>query len=188
MKELLKNFLRMVILIHFIGCVWAIMGSLFIAEERHNWLRSTTKLENKSPVDRYITSCYWAVVTMCTVGYGEISPQNEAEVFTNILVIWFGVSFQSYIMSRVTMVFNSTKPLDYQISRQKQIEGFCNKNLVDEKTIHEIKHFFRTSKHDLLQMYRDYNINQLMSILPIHLKAETVFYIYKDAINTIKIL
>ena len=83
----------MLLLIHFIGCTWAIVGVFNITEEKYNWLRETDKLEDKGGVERYITSCYWAVVTMCTVGYGEIKPYNTLEVFTNILVIWFGVSF-----------------------------------------------------------------------------------------------
>ena len=45
---------------------------------------------------------------MCTVGYGDITPQNTDEVFANILIILTGVTFYSYIVSRVTTIFNST--------------------------------------------------------------------------------
>jgi len=100
----------MLILIHFIGCAWAIIGVINIEEAPYHWLR-TSDNENKSGLERYMSSCYWAVVTICTVGYSEICPTNTLEVGTNILAIWFGVSFQSYIMSKVTMIFNSTKPL-----------------------------------------------------------------------------
>jgi hypothetical protein len=103
----------MCIIIHFLGCVWAIAGVFNITEEKENWLRMTDHIENKTGLERYVTSCYWAVVTMCTVGYGEIKPYNTLEVFTNILGIWFGVAFQSYTTSRVTMIFNSTKPVDF---------------------------------------------------------------------------
>lgn len=113
LAELLRNFARMCIIIHFLGCVWAIAGVFNITEEKENWLRMTDHIENKTGLERYVTSCYWAVVTMCTVGYGEIKPYNTLEVFTNILGIWFGVAFQSYTTSRVTMIFNSTKPVDF---------------------------------------------------------------------------
>jgi len=60
-------------------------------------------------MERYVTSCYWAVVTMNTVGYGEISPTNMYEVTTNILLMWAGVTTQSYIMSRITELFIDKK-------------------------------------------------------------------------------
>ena len=37
-------------------------------------------------------------------------------------------------------------------------------------------------------MCKDYNVNQLVSLLPIHLKAETFFYVYQEAISIIKVL
>lgn len=122
--ELQTNLLRMLILVHFIGCAWAIIGTINVTDERSNWLRNSDN-ESKSGLVRYATSCYWAVVTICTVGYGEIYPTNSLEVATNIIAVWFGVSFQSYIMSRVTMIFNSTKPLEFQIERAKKVEEFC---------------------------------------------------------------
>jgi hypothetical protein len=73
MTALLTNLLKMVILIHFIGCAWGIVGVLHISEDKLNWLR-TNKIEDESGLLRYTSSCYWAVVTICTVGYGEIHP------------------------------------------------------------------------------------------------------------------
>jgi len=73
LSELLKNLLKMVILIHFIGCAWGIVGILTISDDRLNWLRKI-HVENKTGIVRYTSSCYWAVVTICTVGFGEISP------------------------------------------------------------------------------------------------------------------
>ena len=42
--------------------------------------------------------------------------------------------------------------------------------------------------NDLLSTFQDFNIYKLLEILPIKLRSETMFYIYKDAINIIKIL
>jgi hypothetical protein len=98
-------------------------------------------IESQTGLERYAASCYWAVVTICTVGYGEIYPVNPEEVATNVLAVWLGVSIQSYIMSRVTMIFNSTKPLDFKIERKKRIDEFCEKN-VDEELLNQLKHYY----------------------------------------------
>jgi len=58
-------------------------------------------------VMQYVTSCYWAVTTIATVGYGDITPSNESELIVNILIILIGVTFYSYIVSRVTATFTT---------------------------------------------------------------------------------
>ena len=59
-----------------------------------------------------MTSCYWAVITMNAVGYGDIGPTNVYEVTTNILLMWAGVTTQSYIMSRITALFVEKRSQD----------------------------------------------------------------------------
>lgn len=114
--ELFKNLSRMIMLIHQIGCIWAIVGTMYVADELYNWMRNPeATIIDASSYEKYFTSCYWAVVTVCGVGYGEIHPFNVIEVGINILVMWVGVTMQSYIMSRVTTIFNQTKPLEFQI-------------------------------------------------------------------------
>jgi uncharacterized membrane protein HdeD (DUF308 family) len=62
----------MIVLIHIVGCVWAIGGVITVVEERYNWMRAINNIENTPGIERYFTSSYWAVVTLCTVGYGDI--------------------------------------------------------------------------------------------------------------------
>jgi hypothetical protein len=100
----------MLTLIHFTGCIWGIVGGLRQFDIFINWIREVN-IQDESAFMRYITSTYWAVITVNTIGYGDIHPYNSVEVLFNIILVWFGVSMQSYIMSRVTTIFNSTKPL-----------------------------------------------------------------------------
>jgi hypothetical protein len=64
---------RIIFMIHIIGSTWLIIGELNSSDVKDNWLRENNLLDS-SKLMQYITSCYWAVVTIATVGYGDITP------------------------------------------------------------------------------------------------------------------
>lgn len=64
---------RIIFMIHLIGSTWIIIGELNTIEEEQNWLRATFIIDSDKLM-QYVTSCYWAVVTIATVGYGDITP------------------------------------------------------------------------------------------------------------------
>ena len=85
-------------------------------------------IDNESVSTRYIAACYWAVVTISTVGYGDITPTNETEVITTIFLVFIGVSMYSYIMSRLTSIFSVVnKQIDEEHSREKILKNFITK-------------------------------------------------------------
>jgi len=89
--SLLNNIIRLFFLLHFVGCIWGVVAVSFTSQVRENWV-TDKGLENTDVWERYVTCIYWAVITVCTVGYGEISPTNIYECVTTILLMWVGVT------------------------------------------------------------------------------------------------
>ena len=84
-------------MLHISGCFWytASTGNIY---SNVNWVTSND-LEDSSLRTKYIVSLYWATVTCTTVGYGDILPTNNFELFWAMIIIIFGVGYFSVILS-----------------------------------------------------------------------------------------
>ncbi len=61
-------------------------------------------LENASVYDLYTLSLYWAISTICTVGFGDVVPVNNMEKILNIIWITIGVGFYSYTIGTLSNI------------------------------------------------------------------------------------
>lgn len=57
---------------HIIGCFWYILGTT----ETENWILAYFTDVELDKMTLYITSLYWSITTMLTVGYGDVLPVN----------------------------------------------------------------------------------------------------------------
>ena len=56
---------------------------------------------------RYSYSLYWAVVTMTTLGYGDITPVTVAEKIVAIFIILIGATLFAYFSESYRLPFSS---------------------------------------------------------------------------------
>mmetsp|Transcript_2076 Transcript_2076/g.3129 ORF Transcript_2076/g.3129 Transcript_2076/m.3129 type:complete len:158 (+) Transcript_2076:2-475(+) len=148
-------------------------------------------LQDKSFWTQYLACLYWAAVTISTVGYGDILPTTTVEMSFGILLVFSGVAMYSYIISKLSNMFSTaTTGDDSGKPRDQIIEEFAQKETIPQQLKKKIQYFFKITDKDsnLIFLSKEYNIEELLNILPPHLKAEISYYFFVEAIRLVRIL
>lgn len=94
--------------IQIFACIWhllAIEKKLQSGDAEDTWL-VYYGLATKSTRVQYIYSLYWSTVTVMTVGYGDISPQNTTEIVFVMISVLIGCLVVAYVISSIGGIVN----------------------------------------------------------------------------------
>jgi len=87
-----------IIITYFIGCFWWYFCNSQKDLEGQSSFIKFHELDNKDEIHQLVVSCYYALTTLSTVGYGDYYPISNLERIVAIVIMLCGVAFFSYIM------------------------------------------------------------------------------------------
>merc|ERR550514_2102525 len=102
-RNLLKYLGVIVLMSHWCACIWHLMGGV---GEESNWI-TNKGLEGAPAYYLYTTSFYWAVMTLTTIGYGDVSAQNATEQLVAALIMLLGGGVYAYVVGGICGIFAS---------------------------------------------------------------------------------
>jgi voltage-gated potassium channel Kch len=121
--QLLNLMFKIVFLSHFVACMWWMLGSGCTKGETDDW----QQCGNGSLGSAYLSSYYWATVTMITVGYGDIYSTSDGGRMYSMVVEMIGCGCFGYILATVTMVVHSFASGDSNANLlQQDVKEFCS--------------------------------------------------------------
>ncbi|CAD8072120.1 unnamed protein product [Paramecium primaurelia] len=172
---------------HFMACIWHYIGMTTIENEKNSWILEKN-LQNDTKQVRYIFSYYWAIVTMITVGYGDIIPQNHVEAFSCIFLMLLSCAV-------FTFSLNSVGTIVQNINKQKRQFQEMLRILTSYMKQHSIPDQLQSRARSYLE-YRcikrnqqsKYHLQSILEQLSSFLQQELMLNVFKNLLQDCKII
>lgn len=111
--NLIKLLTKVITIAHFFACIWNYLAywEINVLKMTDTWMHSL-EIENERWEIKYINSLYYSIVTMVTVGYGDISPRNPIEKAFAVVIIILACGFFAYALNSVGQILNEMNRME----------------------------------------------------------------------------
>ncbi|CAM8914666.1 unnamed protein product [Rhodiola kirilowii] len=88
--------------VHCAGCFYYLIAAQYPVPER-TWIGAVIPdFHTRSIWTRYVTSIYWSITTLATVGYGDLHAQNTREMIFSVFYMLFNLGLTAYLIGNMT--------------------------------------------------------------------------------------
>eukprot|EP00892_Ulva_mutabilis_P003879 jgi/Ulvmu1/1863/UM012_0019.1 len=130
-----------VFILHIFACIFHF--SALVSNSETTWVDSSGIVDASNIIDLYVTSMYWAMSTMATVGYGDVTPIQIAEKLVSMFGMLAGVTVFAYIMSTVSVLLSSINAQSIRTAeRQRQLDSFCRAHKIPPWLAMKLSQFY----------------------------------------------
>lgn len=180
----LAKFVVVVVLCsHWMACLWGGLGCFEGESGGRTWLTALQEAKGgaqelyESPLELYTISLYWAVVTLTTIGYGDITPQTGLEYRVATLCMFVMASIWAYVIGSVCSITAALCP--HEIDFKRTMDDL-NWLMHDRQMPFEMRKRLRRYFHEAKDMNRqriERNVIEQMSPL---LQGEFALYLHQQ--------
>ncbi|CAD8104943.1 unnamed protein product [Paramecium primaurelia] len=183
--ELIKLLFMVLYVGHLFACLWH--GVAFYQQGyRQTWIDEYVKEPDMFSIYNY--AFYWAVQTMITVGYGDLTPQNNAERICANISMFLACGVFAFSFNSIGLMLSNLN--SRQVLYKKSI-NLLNQYLVKNQIKIELQSRIRNYYDYIFQEEQEINdeeVSQITTKLSSNLQEELNFEIRYNVMKTNKVL
>ncbi|XP_078172297.1 potassium channel KOR2-like [Carex rostrata] len=156
------------------------------AQEGYTWIGSLTlgdfKYINFREIDfmrRYITSLYFSIVTMASVGYGDIHAVNTREMVFIMIFISFDMVLSAYLIGNMTAIIVKGSQTERFRDKMTDLIKYMNRNQLGKEIRSQIK------DHLKLQYESSCAKHSMLEDIPIAIRSKVSQTLYMDVVQKV---
>jgi hypothetical protein len=141
--------------------------------------------QNPSDFQKYIEACFFTVATMTGLGYGNVIPTTDLEIFIILFIMVTGASiYANFFANFIVSMNNRNAKMIEAIKKHDQVKNFCSQLNISEPIMIKIRHFY----NDLSIKYGDLHESYSnLKELPTSLSTELSIFLNSHLIKKIKL-
>ncbi|KAK6139608.1 hypothetical protein DH2020_026649 [Rehmannia glutinosa] len=142
--------------VHCAGCFYYYLAAHY-HDPSNTWIgKDMPDFLQRSLWIRYVTSIYWSITTLTTVGYGDFHAENTREMIFNIFYMLFNLGLTAYLIGNMTnLVVHGTSKTRQFRDTIRAASSFAQRNQLparlQDQMISHLGLKFRTDSEGLQQ-------------------------------------
>ncbi|TMW66208.1 hypothetical protein Poli38472_003973 [Pythium oligandrum] len=180
--SLIKLAFTMLFISHLVACLWFAVSRDHAAPSWVNTFYEESEGEDLS-VEQYLASMYWAIITMATIGYGDIVARNALERLINVAVMAVGVSFFGYVVGTISSLVSN---LDVAAALYDERMTIVKEYVISRNIPKPLSKRIRAHFEYFYQNHSVFKAKQILNRLPSALRNEMIHHAHSKLVANIK--
>ncbi|CAD8197311.1 unnamed protein product [Paramecium octaurelia] len=155
---------------HFSACIWFLVGSTGNPDDT-SWIKAQN-IENEYWFNQYLHSFYWSIITMTTIGYGDITPQNLRERVFAVGMALSAVGVFGYSIGNINSIYAEWSRQSFQIrTDMNNLKKFIRIKGINKHLAEKIRKYFEYVWSDQMED-NDREVYKFSELIPKQLAEE----------------